>query len=125
MFGCLLLRARIVRHVQAGNADRAGCPGDLHQAIQHDSRRFDDLAIFSLRLCLEAGAVECAIDFWIAQDVGDELTQAIVLGEIDRHEANALGVGEPLLVHVSDQTELGFFHILQPGPVHTSGVRRC
>jgi len=73
MFGCLLLRARIVGQVQSGNADRACCPGDLHQAVQHDSRRFDDLAVFSFRLCLEADAVDRAIDFLNAQDVGDEL----------------------------------------------------
>src|SRR5216684_4908039 len=44
MFGCLLLRAGIIGHIQAGNADRTGRPGDLHQAIEHDSRRFDDFA---------------------------------------------------------------------------------
>jgi len=103
MFGCLLLRARIVGHVQAGNADRAGCPGDLHQAVQNDSGRFDDLAVFPFRLCFEADAVDRTIHFGNAQDVGDELTQAIVPGEVDRLEANVLGVGEPLFVHVSDQ----------------------
>jgi len=107
MFGCLLLRARIVGHVQAGNADGAGCSGYLHQAVQQDCRCFDDLAVFSLRLCFEANAVDRAIDFWNAQDVGDEFAQAIVLGKVDRLEANAFGMGEPLLVHVSDQHRRG------------------
>ena len=75
MFGRLLVRARIVRHVEAGNADRAGCPGDLHQAVEHDSRRFDDLSVRSLRLCFEADAVDRAVDFRNAEHIGDEFAQ--------------------------------------------------
>jgi hypothetical protein len=73
MFGCLLFRAWIVGHIQARNADRAGCPGDFHQAVQHDRRRFDGIAVSFLRLCFEADTVDRTIDFWNAQDVGDEL----------------------------------------------------
>ena len=45
MLGCLLLCARILGHVQTGDADGTGCAGDLHQAVQHDGRRFDDVAV--------------------------------------------------------------------------------
>jgi len=38
-----------------------------------------------------------------APDVFDEFAQAIVFGEVDRFEAHLLGMGEPFLVHVSDQ----------------------
>src|SRR5882724_7322398 len=102
LFGCLLLRPRIVGHVQAGNADRAGRPGDLHQAVEHDSRRFDDLSVCSLRLCFKTDAVDRAVDFWNAEHVGDEFAEAIMPGEVDRLEADLPGVGETLLVHVSD-----------------------
>ena len=54
-------------------------------------------------LGLEADAVDRAIDFRNAQDVGDEFAQPIVLGEVDRLEADVLGMGEPLLIHVADQ----------------------
>jgi hypothetical protein len=56
MFSCLFLRAGIVGHIQAGNADLAGCPGDLHQTVEHDGRRFDDFAVCSLRLRFKADA---------------------------------------------------------------------
>jgi hypothetical protein len=61
------------------------------------------LAVRSLRLGFEADAVDRAIDFRNAEDVGDEFAQAIVPGEVDRLEPNVLGVGEPLLVHIPDQ----------------------
>src|SRR5882757_9542263 len=69
LFGCLLLRAGIVGYIETGNSDRAGCPGDFHQAVQYDRRRFDDLAVGSLRLRFEADAVDRAIDFGDAEDV--------------------------------------------------------
>src|SRR5258708_6527439 len=101
-FGCLLLRTRIAGHIQAGNAYCAGCPRDLHQAVEHDSGRFDDPAVCTLRLGLEADAVDCAVDLWNAEDIGDEFAKTIVPGEIDRLEADFLGVSEPLLVPFSD-----------------------
>src|SRR4051794_12594148 len=97
VFGRLLVRARIFRYVQAGNADRAGCPSDLHQAVEHDSRRFDGLSVCSLRLCFEADAVDRAVDFRNAEHIGDELAQAIVPREVDRLEADLPGMGKPLL----------------------------
>jgi hypothetical protein len=46
MFGCLFLYARVVGHIQAGNADRTGCPGNLHRAVQNHSRRLMTLPSF-------------------------------------------------------------------------------
>ena len=103
VFGSLLLRARIVGHIQAGNADSAGCPGDFHQTVEHDGRRFDDFAVCSLRLRFKADAVDRGINFWNAEDVSNEFAETIVPGEVDRLEADFLGVSEPLLVHVADQ----------------------
>src|SRR4029077_9950746 len=77
MFGSLLLRARIVGHIQAGNANRAGCPGDFHQTVEHDGRRFDDFAVCSLSLRFKADAVDRGIDFWNAEDVSNEFAEAI------------------------------------------------
>jgi hypothetical protein len=42
------------RYMQTGIADRVGCSGDLHQIVQHDSRRFDGLAIGFLALSLRS-----------------------------------------------------------------------
>src|SRR3984957_16788384 len=107
VLGGLLLRTRIVRHIETRNADRTGRAGDFHQAVQHDRRRFDDLAVGALRLRFEAHAVDRTVDFRNAKDVGDELAQAVVPGEVDRLEADLPGVGEPLLVHVPDQHGCG------------------
>src|SRR5260370_27386204 len=62
VFGCLLLRARIIGHIQAGNADRARGPRDLHQAVEHNSRRLDDVAVRTLCFCFEADAIDRAVD---------------------------------------------------------------
>ena len=103
VLGCALLRAGIVGHIQAGNADGAGRPGDLHQAVENDSRRFDDFAVGSLRLCFEADAIDRGIDFGNAEDVGDELAETIMPSEVDRFKTDLLGVGEALPLHVTDQ----------------------
>jgi hypothetical protein len=70
------------------------------KAVQHDGRRFDDLAVRTWRLCFEADAVDRTVDFRNADNVGDQFAQPIVLGEINRLEADILGVGESLLVHI-------------------------
>jgi hypothetical protein len=57
-------------------------PRRRSQAVQHDGGRFDDFAVRSRRLGFEADAVDRAIDFRSAQDVGDEPAQAIVPGEV-------------------------------------------
>ena len=51
---------------------------DLHQAVENDSRRFDDFAVGSLRLCFEADAIDRGIDFGNAEDVGDEFAETIM-----------------------------------------------
>jgi hypothetical protein len=43
-----------------------------------------------LRLGFEADAVDRAIDFWNAGDLGDRFAQAIVPGEVDRPEVDIL-----------------------------------
>src|SRR5882757_2210858 len=91
--GCLLLCSRIFSHIQTGDADGAGRAGDLHEAIQHDSRRFDDMATAAVPLGLEPDAVDGAIDLRDAEDISDEFAQPIVSGQVDRLEADLLGMG--------------------------------
>jgi hypothetical protein len=57
----------------------------------------------SFRLGFEADAVDRAIDLGNAEYVRHELAEAIMLGEVDRLEADVLGVGEPPFVHIPDQ----------------------
>src|SRR5260370_24055116 len=58
----LLLCTGVIGHVEPGNADRTGRARDLHQAIQHDRRRFDDVTIRSLAFGLEADAIDRTVD---------------------------------------------------------------
>ena len=54
-------------------------------------------------LALETGTIDSAVDFGLAQHIGDQFIQPIMFCEVDWFEANLLCVGEPLLIHVADQ----------------------
>jgi hypothetical protein len=63
-------------------ADRTGRARDLHQAIQHDRRRFDDVTIRSLALGLEADAIDRTVGLGYPQYLGDELAQPVMRRKI-------------------------------------------
>src|SRR5260221_404292 len=57
-----ILRSRIIRHIEAGDANRTGSTRDFHETVEHDCRRFGDVAAGPRTLGLEADAIDRTAD---------------------------------------------------------------
>ena len=75
-----VLRARVVRDVQAGNSDCARSASHIHQLIEYDRGLFDT----ALTFCLEAHAVDRAVHFAHADDLLDLISQRAAQIQVDR-----------------------------------------
>lgn len=84
MLGGVVDGAGILRHIEARNADRASGAGDLHHLVEDDGR----LLAAGKAARLEAHGVDRAVDLVRARDLGDQIAQAIALGQIDGLEAD-------------------------------------
>ena len=72
-----------------GIADGASRPDDLHRLVQHDG----GLIAASMALGFETHRIDHRIYRGFADDRGYLLAEAIVLGEINRDEAERFGPG--------------------------------
>jgi hypothetical protein len=99
----LVVRAWIIRDVQAGNADRAGCPRYFHRLIEDDRRLL--LTVMTLRF--ESDRINEAVDNGLTHDCLHQFTELVALANIDGLKNDFLGMREAFCVGVTDHNEGG------------------
>src|SRR5258706_175519 len=98
-----IFRSWIIRHIKSGDADRTRSPRDLHETVEHDCRRFDDVTAGASTLGLEADAIDPTVYLGFPQHIGHQFAEPIMFCEVDRLETDLLSVGESGLIQVADQ----------------------
>ena len=92
------MRSGIFGYVETRNTNCACVTCDIHCLVEYDCRLFG--AAMALRL--ESDCVDETIDDGFTDDGLDEVAQSIMSIEIDRFEANLLGVRQAVFVHVAN-----------------------
>src|SRR3981081_2796345 len=98
--GCIHA-ARIIRHVKAGNTDRAACPGELHKRIQYRCGSLL-LCICTMTVSFETNAIHCAIYLGATEDLVDLLSQGSFGRDVDSLAAERSGLLQTFLVQIGD-----------------------
>src|ERR1700733_5805953 len=88
----VVLRARILGHVQTGNSDRPRRSRHLHELIEDDR----GLIGAAMTLRLEADAIDRAVDLRDAQDLLQVIGHGAALREVDRFAPKGTRLREPL-----------------------------
>src|SRR5215208_2365669 len=99
--GRLVDPARVAGHVQPGDAEPSGRPGDVHDRVQHGRRGLALGALGPVAAGFEADAVHGGVDLArAAQDLLELLAQVVVGGQVDGLAAEAGRLGQAVLLHV-------------------------
>src|SRR6266516_6544371 len=96
----LVYAARIVGHIETGNADFPTRLRHGHQRIQYCRRRFYP-RLFSMPVRFKTDAIDGAFDFGNSDDLLDLLAQRRILAQIDDLASIALGLLEAFRNHVA------------------------
>src|ERR1700719_407009 len=97
MPGGFIFRSSIIRHIKSGDADRTRSPRDLHETVEHDCRRSDDVTAGESTLGLEADAIDPTVYLGFPQHIGHQFAEPIMFCEVDRLATQPLCHGEACL----------------------------
>src|SRR5699024_6695836 len=92
--------ARIARDIEAGNAEAAAGPGDVHERVEH-RRRCLVAGVLAVSARLEADGVDSAVDLGLAEDLLD-LVLRVTPGHVDRLAPESAGLSQSILVEIAD-----------------------
>src|SRR5512132_2920151 len=101
--GRLVDRARVAGHIQPGDAEPPGRPGDVHDRVQHRRRGLALGALLAVAAGLEADTVHGRVDLaGPAQDLAERAPQVVGRRQVDGLAAEAGRLAQPVGVQVAD-----------------------
>src|SRR5215213_8126164 len=99
--GRLVDRARVAGHIQPGDAEAPGRPGDVHHRVEHGRRGLALGALGAVAAGLEADAVDGRVDLArAAQDLLERAPDVVGLRQVDGLAAEAGRLAQAVGVHV-------------------------
>src|SRR5512132_4245626 len=101
--GRLVDRARVTGHIQPGDPEPPGRPGDVHDRVQHRRRRLTLGTLGTVAAGLEADTVHGRVHLArAAQYLLQRAPNVVGFGEVDGLASERRGLAQPLGVHVAD-----------------------
>src|SRR5258705_10512092 len=83
MPGGFIFRSWIIRHIKSVDADRTRSPRDLHETVEHDCRRFDDVTARASTLGIEADTIDPTVYLGVPQHISHQFAKPIMFCEVD------------------------------------------